>query len=153
MELILKQTVDSIGEEGDIVKVKPGYARNYLIPQKLGVLADKANLAILEQERASINARREKQNESAEALSKKLSGTTVTIEQRVGEEDRLFGSVTSADIVKKLAELNIAVEKKKVLLPEPIKSLGETAVPIKVGYQMTTDIMVQVVPLEEKEEE
>ena len=153
MELILKQTVDSIGEEGDIVKVKPGYARNYLIPQKLGVLADKANLAILEQERASINARREKQNEAAEALSKKLSGTTVTIEQRVGEEDRLFGSVTSADIVKKLAELDIAVEKKSVLLPEPIKSLGETAVPVKVGYQMTTDIMVQVVPLEEKEEE
>ena len=153
MELILKQTVDSLGEEGDIVKVKPGYARNYLIPQKLGVIADKANLAILEQEGASINARREKQNEAAEALSKKLSGTTVTIEQRVGEEDRLFGSVTSADIVKKLAELNIAVEKKKVLLPEPIKSLGETAVPVKVGYQMTTDIMVQVVPLEEKEEE
>ena len=153
MELILKQTVDSLGEEGDIVKVKPGYARNYLIPQKLGVIADKANLAILEQESASINARREKQNEAAEALSKKLSGTTVTIEQRVGEEDRLFGSVTSADIVKKLAELNIAVEKKNVLLPEPIKSLGETAVPVKVGYQMTTDIMVQVVPLEEKEEE
>jgi len=153
MELILKQTVDSLGEEGDIVKVKPGYARNYLIPQKLGVIADKANLAILEQEGASINARREKQNEAAEALSKKLSGTTVTIEQRVGEEDKLFGSVTSADIVKKLAELNIAVEKKKVLLPEPIKSLGETAVPVKVGYQMTTDIMVQVVPLEEKEEE
>ena len=153
MELILKQTVDSLGEEGDIVKVKPGYARNYLIPQKLGVIADKANLAILEQEGASINARREKQNEAAEALSKKLSGTTVTIEQRVGEEDRLFGSVTSADIVKKLAELNIAVEKKNVLLPEPIKSLGETAVPVKVGYQMTTDIMVQVVPLEEKEEE
>ena len=153
MELILKQTVDSLGEEGDIVKVKPGYARNYLIPQKLGVIADKANLAILEQESASINARREKQNEAAEALSKKLSGTTVTIEQRVGEEDKLFGSVTSADIVKKLAELNIAVEKKNVLLPEPIKSLGETAVPVKVGYQMTTDIMVQVVPLEEKEEE
>jgi len=153
MELILKQTIDSIGEEGDIVKVKPGYARNYLIPQKLGVLADKANLAILEQERASINTRREKQNKTAEALSKKLSGTTVTIAQRVGEEDRLFGSVTSADIVKKLAELDIAVEKKNVLLPEPIKSLGETAVPVKVGYQMTTDIMVQVVPLEEKEEE
>ena len=153
MELILKQTVDSLGEEGDIVKVKPGYARNYLIPQKLGVIADKANLAILEQERASINTRREKQNAAAETLSKKLSGTTVTIEQRVGEEDRLFGSVTSADIVKKLAELNIAVEKKNVLLPEPIKSLGETAVPVKVGYQMTTDIMVQVVPLEEKEEE
>ena len=152
MELILKQTVESIGEEGDIVKVKPGYARNYLIPQKLAVIANKSNLANLEQERVTINARREKQREGAESLSKKLSGASVTIAQRVGEEDRLFGSVTSSDIAQKLAELDIEVDKKNILLPEPIKSLGETAVPVKVGYQMTTDIMVQVVPLEEKEE-
>jgi len=153
MALILKQTVESIGEEGDIVKVKPGYARNYLIPQKLAVVASKSNLANLEQERATINANREKLREEAEALSKKLSGASVTIAQRVGEEDKLFGSVTSSDIAQKLAELDIKVKKKNILLPEPIKSLGETAVPVKVGYQMTTDIMVQVVPLEEKEEE
>lgn len=152
MELILKQTVESIGEEGDIVKVKPGYARNYLIPQKLAVIANKSNLASLEQEQAAINTRREKQREGAEALSKKLSGASVTIAQRVGEEDKLFGSVTSSDIAQKLAELDIEVDKKNILLPEPIKSLGETAVSVKVGYQMTTDIMVQVVPLEEKEE-
>ncbi len=152
MELILKQTVESIGEEGDIVKVKPGYARNYLIPQKLAVIANKSNLANLEQGRATINARREKQREGAEALSKKLSGASVTIAQLVGEEDKLFGSVTSSDIAQKLAELDIEVDKKNILLPEPIKSLGETAVSVKVGYQMTTDIMVQVVPLEEKEE-
>jgi large subunit ribosomal protein L9 len=152
MELILKQTVESIGEEGDIVKVKPGYARNYLIPQKLAVIANKSNLASLEQGRAAINTRREKQREGAEALSKKLSGASVTIAQRVGEEDKLFGSVTSSDIAQKLAELDIEVDKKNILLPEPIKSLGETAVSVKVGYQMTTDIMVQVVPLEEKEE-
>jgi large subunit ribosomal protein L9 len=152
MELILKQTVESIGEEGDIVKVKPGYARNYLIPQKLAVIANKSNLASLEQGRAAINARREKQREGTEALSKRLSGASVTIAQRVGEEDKLFGSVTSSDIALKLAELDIEVDKKNILLPEPIKSLGETAVSVKVGYQMTTDIMVQVVPLEEKEE-
>ena len=152
MELILKRTVESIGEEGDIVKVKPGYARNYLIPQKLAVIANKSNLAIMEQERTTINARREKQREGAEALSKKLSGASVTIAQRIGEEDKLFGSVTSSDIAQKLAELDIEVDKKNILLPEPIKSLGETAVPVKVGYQMTTDIMVQVVPLEEQEE-
>jgi large subunit ribosomal protein L9 len=147
MELILKQTVESLGEEGDIVKVKPGYARNYLIPQKIGVIANKANLALLEQGKASINARKEKQREQAEIISKKLSGTTVTIEQRVGEEDKLFGSVTSGDIAQKLTELDIEIDKKNILLTESIKSLGETTVPVKVGFQMTTDITVNVVPL------
>jgi large subunit ribosomal protein L9 len=151
MELILKQTVESLGEEGDIVKVKPGYARNYLIPKNLGVIANKANLALMEQEKAAINARREKQREAAETLSKKLSGTSITIEQRVGEEDRIFGSVTSADIAQKLAELDIEIDKKHILLPDAIKALGENTVPIKVGYQMTTDITVHVVPLAEEE--
>jgi large subunit ribosomal protein L9 len=151
MELILKQTVESLGEEGDIVKVKSGYARNYLIPKKIGVVANKANLALLEQEKAAINARREKQREEADALSKKLSGTTITIEQRVGEEDKLFGSVTSTDISQKLAELDIPVEKKNILLGEPIKTLGEHTIAVKVGYQLTTDITVQVVPLAEEE--
>jgi large subunit ribosomal protein L9 len=151
MELILKQTVESLGEEGDIVKVKTGYARNYLIPKKIGVIANKANLALLEQGKAAINASREKQREKSEALSKKLSGTTIIIEQRVGEEEKLFGSVTSADIAQKLAEMDIDVEKKNILLVEPIKTLGENTVPVKVGYQMTTDIAVNVVPLAEEE--
>lgn len=148
MELILKKTVETLGEEGDIVKVKPGYARNYLIPQKMAVLANKANLALLEQEKASIAARREKQRQEAEALSKKISGTTLTIAHRVGEENKLFGSVTSADIAAKLAELDIHVEKKNILLVEPIKTVGEIDIPIKVGYQMTSEITVKVVPLE-----
>jgi large subunit ribosomal protein L9 len=151
MELILKQTVESLGEEGDIVKVKSGYARNYLIPKKIGVVANKANLALLEQEKTAINSRREKQREVAESLSKKLSGTTITIEQRVGEEDKLFGSVTSTDVTQKLAELDIAVEKKNILLGEPIKTLGEHTVAVKVGFQTTTDITVHVVPLAEEE--
>lgn len=148
MELILKKTVETLGEEGDIVKVKPGYARNYLIPKKMAVLANKANLAQLEQEKATIEARREKQRLEAEALSKKISGTIITIEHRVGEEEKLFGSVTAADISEKLVEMNIEVDKKNVLLAEPIKTLGEVIVPIKVGYQMTSEITVQVVPLE-----
>ena len=148
MELILKKTVETLGEEGEIVKVKPGYARNYLIPKKLAVIANKANLALLEQEKAAIESRREKQRQEAELLSKKISGTTITIEHRVGEEDKLFGSVTSGDIAEKLAEIDIQVEKKNVLLPESIKTLGDVIVPIKVGYQMTSDITVQVVALE-----
>jgi large subunit ribosomal protein L9 len=148
MELILKKTVESLGEEGDIVKVKPGYARNYLIPKKIAVVANKANLNLLEQEKAIIEAKREKQRQEAEALSKTISGTIITIKHRVGEEDKLFGSVTAGDISEKLAEMNIQIDKKNVLLAEPIKTLGEIIVPIKVGYQMTSEITVQVVPLE-----
>ena len=148
MELILKQTVDSLGEEGDVVKVKAGYGRNYLIPKKIAVLANKANLALLEQEKAVIETRREKQRQEAEALSKKISGTSITIEHRAGEEEKLFGSVTTADIAEKFSELDIEIDKKNILLAEPIKTLGEFPVTVKVGYQMTTEIKVSIVPLE-----
>jgi len=148
MELILKTTVETLGEEGDIVKVKPGYARNYLIPKKMAVIANKTNLSQLEQEKATIEARREKQRQEAESLSKKIAGANIIIQHRVGEEDKLFGSVTSADISEKLAEKDILIDKKNILLSDPIKTLGEFIVPIKVGYQMTSDITIQVVPLE-----
>lgn len=148
MELILKKTVDTLGEEGDLVKVKPGYGRNYLIPKKMAVLANKANLALLEQEKAVIETRRTKQRQEAETLSKKISGSSITIQHRAGEEEKLFGSVTAADIAEKLAALDIQIDKKNVLLTEPIKTLGEAIVPIKVGYQMTSDITVTIVPLE-----
>ncbi len=147
MELILKKTVESLGEEGDIVKVKPGYGRNFLIPKKMAVIANKSNLTLLQQEKAAIETRREKQRQEAESLAKKISGTILTIAHRVGEEEKLFGSVTAADINEKLAELHIQVDKKNILLTEPIKTLGEFQVPIKVGYQMTSAITVQVVPL------
>ena len=151
MELILKKTVDTLGEEGDIVKVKSGYGRNFLIPKKLAVVANKANLALLEQEKAVIESRRKKQREEAESLSKKVSGTTITIQHRAGEEEKLFGSVTAADIAEKLAELDIQIDKKNILLTESIKTLGEVVVPIKVGYQMTSEITVTIVPLETDE--
>ena len=148
MEIILKKTVDTLGEEGDIVKVKSGYGRNYLIPKKIAVIANKSNRALLEQETAVIESRREKQRLESENLSKKVSGSTITIQHRVGEEDKLFGSVTSADIAEKLAELDIQIDKKQILLAESIKTLGEFVVPIKVGYQMTSEITVTIVPLE-----
>ncbi len=150
MEIILKKTLDNLGEEGDIVKVKPGYARNYLIPKKIGVPANEANKIQLEQELTAINSRKERQKLEAETLAKKLSGTTVKIEQRVGEEDKLFGSVSTGDIAEKLAEAGIEIDKRKILLNEPIKSIGETVVPIKVGYQINAEIAVQVVPLEQE---
>ena len=148
MEIILKKTVDTLGEEGNIVKVKSGYGRNYLIPKKLAVIANKSNRALLEQETAVIESRREKQRFESEALSKKVSGSSITIQHRAGEEEKLFGSVTSADIVEKLAELDIQIDKKNILFTDPIKTLGEFVVPIKVGYQMTSEITVTIVPLE-----
>jgi len=148
MEVILKETVDHLGLEGDVVKVKPGFARNFLIPGKKAVPADKSNLAVLEQEREAIAARRARQKQEAEEMVKRLAGATITIAQRVGEENKLFGSVTSADIAAKLAELGIVVDRKTILLPEPIKTAGETKVPVKVGYQVTGEITVKVVPLE-----
>ena len=141
MELILKKTVDTLGEEGDIVQVKPGFGRNYLIPKKMAVIANKANLILLEQEKAVIETRKEKQRQEAETQSKKISGTSITIEHRVG-------SVTAADIAEKLAELDIQIDKKNILLPESIKTLGEVVVPIKVGFQTTSEITVSIVPLE-----
>jgi large subunit ribosomal protein L9 len=148
MEIILKKTVDTLGEEGNIVKVKSGYGRNYLIPKKLAVIANKSNRALLEQETAVIESRREKQRFESEALSKKVSGSSITIHHRAGEEEKLFGSVTSADIAEKLAELDIQIDKKNILLSDPIKTLGEFVVPIKVGYQMTSEITVTIVPIE-----
>jgi large subunit ribosomal protein L9 len=152
MELILKTTVETLGEEGDIVKVKPGYARNYLIPKKMAVIADKANRARLDQEKAAIEARKAKQRQEADELSKMTAGAIIKIEHRVGEEDKLFGSVTSADIAKKLAEMNIMIDKKNILLAEPIKTVGNFTVPVKVGYQMTSEITVEVNPLETEQQ-
>jgi len=145
MELILKETIDSLGREGDIVKVKPGFGRNYLLPQGKAMLATAANLASLEKNKAEIQARLEEERKKAEKLFKKLSGVTLEFSQLVGEDDKLFGSVTITDIVEKLAENNIRVEKKNVHLPEPIKTLGENQITIKVGFDFNAEITVVVV--------
>ena len=151
MELILKETINSLGREGDIVKVKPGYGRNYLLPKGKAVIANEENKALLEENKAAIEARLAEERKAAESMSKKLAGISIEIAQLVGEDERLFGSVTSADICEKLAELKIDVEKRQILLPEPIKTLGETTVPIKVGFDITTDIQIKVIAQEASE--
>jgi len=152
MELILKEMIDTLGEEGDIVKVKSGFGRNYLIPQGKAVLANKTNLAILEKETATIEARKAAIRAEAESVAKKIAGTTVVIEQRAGEEDKLFGSVTTGDIADKLSSLGIEVDRKKIVLDEPIKTLGEFMVKIKAGYQVDAEVKIQVIPLAEEGE-
>ena len=146
MEVILNKTIDNLGLEGDLVNVKPGYARNYLIPQQIAMPVNKQNLARLQQQKETIEARLEKERKEAGILSDKLSSITIEIARRVGEEDRLFGSVTSADIADKLEEKGLTIDRRTILLNDPIKSLGDTKVMIKVGYQLNTEIVVQVVP-------
>jgi len=153
MEVILKESIDTLGLEGDIVNVKPGYARNYLIPQQKAVPVNKATLARLEREQAAIAARREAEQKKAQSLAQRLEQQTVVISRRVGEEDRLFGSVSSKDIAAHLAETGIEIDRRAIMLPDAIKSLGEFAVPVKVGYQMTTTLTVQVVAEGREQEE
>jgi large subunit ribosomal protein L9 len=130
MEIILKETIDTLGQEGDIVKVKNGYARNFLIPRQKAVLVNKASLARLEREKQAIAARLAEQKRSAESMASRLEGKVVTISKRVGDENRLFGSVTGSDIA----------------LADAIKAIGEYKVTIKAGYQTTAQVQVLVVP-------
>ncbi len=145
MELILKETIDSLGREGDLVRVKPGFGRNYLLPQGKAVLATAANLELLEKNKAVIEARLEEDRKAAEKLSRKLSAVTLQFSQLAGADEKLFGSVTSTDISDRLKENNIDVEKKDILLAEPIKTLGEKKVTVKVGFDLSTEITVNIV--------
>lgn len=144
MDLILKETIDSLGREGDVVKVKPGYARNFLLPKGKAVVANEENLAILEKNKAEIQARVEQDQKNAEQQFKKLSGIILEFEELAGEDEKLFGSVTAGDIFDRLGEKNIEVEKKNIFLTEPIKTLGEKNVSIKVGFDLVAEITVIV---------
>ncbi|WP_446010047.1 50S ribosomal protein L9 [Candidatus Electrothrix sp.] len=151
MEVILKKTIDTLGREGEIVQVKPGYARNYLIPQNMASTVTKASLARLQREQDAIESRRAEEKKNAEILAAQLENMIVVITRKVGNEGRLFGSVNSGDIVARLAEQGIILDKRAIMLADAIKSIGETKVTVKVGYQMTTEITVQVAPERETE--
>ena len=144
MELILKETINTLGQQGDVVKVKDGFGRNYLLPQGKAVLATKENLEELEKNKAEIAAKIAEETKIAEKLGKKITGTTITIEQLAGEDDRLFGSVTSGDVAAKLAEMDIEIDKRQIVLTDPIKALGEYNIIIKVGYDVSAEVKVVV---------
>ena len=146
MEIILKETIETLGQEGEIVKVKPGYARNFLVPSQKAVLVNKASLARLEKEKKAIAAKLADQKKRADGLASLLEGKVVTINKRVGEENRLFGSVTGTDIAAALQQAGITVDKKSLVMPDAIKALGEYKVAVKTGYQTTAHIIIQVVP-------
>jgi large subunit ribosomal protein L9 len=146
MEIILKETIDTLGQEGDVVKVKNGYARNFLIPRQKAVLVNKASLARLDREKQAISARLAEQKRSAESMATQLEDKVVTITKRVGEENRLFGSVTNGDIAAALEQAGVTVDRKNILIADAIKAIGEYTVTIKAGYQTTAQVKVLVVP-------
>ncbi len=145
MEVILRESIPSLGKAGDIVKVADGYARNYLLPQGKAIVSDKKNLASLERQRKKILEIAAKQRQEAEALAQQLESLEIVIPVRVGENDKLYGSVTSQDIVKAVAEKGYTIDKRKVLLDEPIKSLGEFNVQVRLDVDVTAELKVQVV--------
>jgi large subunit ribosomal protein L9 len=145
MKVILKVNVDSLGKAGEIIKVADGYARNYLIPKGLAVEASNWSMKALEHEKSRIMKKIETDRKKAEVMVEKIQGVTCTISRRVGEQDKLFGSVTTKDIESSLIEQGIEIERKMIILEEPIKSLGEFPVKIKFQPGITAEITVTVV--------
>ncbi len=146
MKVILKETIDSLGIIGSEVRVADGYARNYLLPQNKAVAATSQNRKMLEKERTKFEIQIAKERKLAEEMAQRLQGVTCTIAAKVSEEDRLYGSVSVRDIVEALAKQDIVVEKRMVLLKEPIKAIGSFNVPIRVYKGVKPEITVQIVP-------
>ncbi len=149
MEVILREDVDKLGSRGQLVKVAPGYARNFLLPKRMAVPATEANKKIVEQERQAHLRKEAKLASEAADLGKLIGAVSITIAQKAGENDQLFGSVTSKDIAEALEKQGYTVERRKIALEEPIKTLGEFKVPVKLHREVTAEITVNVVKEEE----
>jgi large subunit ribosomal protein L9 len=145
IQIILTEDVASLGKSGELVAVKPGYGRNYLIPKGMAILATKKNVAQLEHQKRVIEVQAAKLRKDAEATAGKLSGATVQIERAVGEGDKLFGSVTTRDIEEALAAQGLKVDRKKIDLKEPLKALGQYTVDVRVTRDVTAQVKVWVV--------
>lgn len=147
MKIVLRQDVDSLGMEGQVFDVADGYARNFLIPRGFALAATQQNLKLMETQRKKIEEKRLKAKDEAEKAKLSLSELVVTIAQKAGEEDKLYGSVTSMDIADQLEKRGVQIDRKRIRLDRPIKTLGEFAVPVKLHPEVTASIKVVVVPL------
>jgi len=145
MEVILKEDVPKLGHRGDVIKVAEGYGRNFLLPKKLAIEATPANKAVIEQMKSSAVRHLAKEKSDAELLAKQFDGVNLTFARRSGENDALFGSVTNADIARELEGRGFNIDRRKIELDQPLKSLGEFTVPIKLHRAVTTTIKVTVV--------
>jgi large subunit ribosomal protein L9 len=144
MEVILKEDVNKLGHRGDVVKVADGYGRNYLLPEKLAIEANAANKAVIEQMKASAVRKSVKEKAGAEQLSTQLSEIELVFERKVGENEHLFGSVTSGDIAHALEAKGYTIDRRKIALDEPLKTIGEYHVPVKLHREVTSHVKVTV---------
>jgi large subunit ribosomal protein L9 len=144
MEVILREDVDNLGHRGQLVKVAPGYARNYLLPKKLAMEATAANKKIVDQVKEAALRREAKDLNDAQELAKMMSGITLTFKAKAGENDHLFGSITSQDIAHALEAQKYTIDRRKIQLAEPIKALGEYKVPVRIHREVTVEVPVVV---------
>lgn len=145
MEVILRDHVDNLGRRGEIVKVADGYARNYLLPRKLALLATEGNKKQIERERAKFEAKEAEERKVVDALAERLSSVEIVIARRVGDTEALYGSVTASDIAEALAAKGFDIDRRKLQLAEAIKKIGDLDVPVKLHRDVTTTIKVKVV--------
>jgi large subunit ribosomal protein L9 len=144
MEVILKEDVLKLGHRGDVVKVADGYGRNYLLPEKLAIEATSANKAVIEQMKSSALRKSAKEKAGAEDLSNRLNEVVITFERKTGDQDQLFGSVTSADIAHELEAKGYEIDRRKIHLDEPLKTVGEFHVPIRLHREVTAHVQVNI---------
>jgi large subunit ribosomal protein L9 len=145
MDVILRDHIEKLGRRGEIVKVSDGYARNYLLPRKLALPATEGNKKHVERERKIMETREADERAQAEAIAVRLSSVDITIARRVGETEQLYGSVTAADIAEFLKGKGFEIDRRKLILPEPIKTVGEHDVPLKLHRDVTAPLKVKVV--------
>jgi large subunit ribosomal protein L9 len=145
MEVILREHVDNLGRRGEVVKVADGYARNYLLPRKLALLATAGNKKQIERERAKFDAKEADEQKIAQAMADRLANLEVVIARKVGDTQALYGSVSTADIADGLAAKGFEIERRKIHLPDPIKQLGEFDIPVKLHRDVAATIKVKVV--------
>ena len=145
MQIVLKEDIEKLGRRGEVVKVADGYARNYLLPFGKALSATPGNLKVIEREKRRYVARLSKEKEENEVLARRIQDVSLTLVRKVGENDVLYGSVTSADIGESLQKEGIVVDKRRIQLPEPIKSLGIYSVPVRLHPEVTAEVKVWVV--------
>ena len=145
MEVILREHVDNLGRRGELVKVADGYARNYLLPRKLALLATAGNKKVIEREKEKFDVKEAEEQKVAQAVADRLASVEIEIARKVGETDALFGSVTNADVAESLAAKGFDIDRRKVQLHDPIKKLGEYTVPVKLHRDVVVTLKVKVV--------
>jgi large subunit ribosomal protein L9 len=150
MKVILIENVPSLGKVGEIAQVAPGYARNFLIPKKLAIEATAANLQLLERQREAFIHKAQKDKKMAETMAARIENLTCTLAHKAGESEKLFGSITTKDLQEFLAQQGISIDRRKILLPHPIKSLGSYTIPVKLHSEVVANLKVNVIAAPEK---